>query len=350
MKLRTSRVIAVIAATGLTIGLAACSGTPSDGGSTTPGYVSTYKAPDPTQLSPLTGVVVPAGSVTTPSIEVKICNVEACMPQEGLGSADIVFEEVVEAGITRYMGVWQSAVPDSVGPVRSLRPMDADMAASFGGPLVYSGWGAQETRDLAVDTGMPNITENNTDVMYRNDYNVAPYNLMVRAKEVVAQNAGVAPPQQQFAYSSGIATSSAVRDGAAASSASLVFSNVSDTSWGYDPASGKYLRSQWGGPETDRLTGAQLATTNIAIMKVNVVDFVGVPRTIMVDSGEAWVMTGGKAIHGTWTKPSSTSPIQFRDDFGVTVRFAPGNTWIEMVPNAGGSGNYGGGGTVTINP
>lgn len=336
---KLSRVVGVAAISAVALGLAACSGAAS--GPATPSYKSTYKAPAAISYAPLTGVPLAEGATVGPALSVKICNVFACEPQDGLNQADVVFEEIVEGGITRYVSIWNSNVPVSVGPVRSLRPMDADIAAPFGGIIAYSGYGAQETRDLAVDTGLVNVTENDP-AMYRNDYNVAPYNLMLHAQEVIAANAGLAPPAQQWAYSSSLATSTAVLDGTPATSVQSIFSNSSDNTWTYDGA-GRYLRTQWEGPDLD-LTGAQLSAANIVIMRVNVDEFVGVPRTRMVDSGELFVLSGGKVVHGTWSKAATAAPIVFKGDNGVTIRLAPGNTWIEMVPLE----SYVSGGTVNI--
>jgi hypothetical protein len=314
-------VVAVIAATS---GKAAPSG---------PGYTSTYKTPDPVVIAPLRGTAVPASQVSGPALSVKICNVEHCEPMIGLNQADIVFEEIVEGGISRYVGVWQSEVPDVVGPVRSLRPMDADIAAPFGGIIAYSGYGAEETHQLAVNTGLVNVTENNQNLMFRIEDRVAPYNLALRAKQTIKDNPGN-PPAQQFAYAGGVESSTAGADGAPASNINIVFSGSSDNEWNYDVATGKYLRWQWGGPDKDS-DGKQLSSTNVAIMRVDVVQFVGVPRTVMVSSGEAWVATGGKVVHGKWSKAGTADPIRFVTDDGVTIRLAPGNTWIEMVPTGG---------------
>ena len=334
-----SRVVGVAAVSAVALGLAACSGGAS--APATPDYKSTYKAPAAVAYAPLTGVALAEGTTVGPALSVKICNVFHCEPQDGLNQADVVFEEIVEGGISRYVGIWNSNVPGTVGPVRSLRPMDADIAAPFGGIIAYSGYGAQETRDLAVDTGLVNITENDP-AMYRNDYNVAPYNLMLHAQEVIAANAGLAAPAQQWAYAGSLATSTAVLDGTPATSVQSIFSNSSDNTWTYDGA-GRYLRTQWEGPDLD-LTGAQLSAANIVIMRVNVDEFVGVPRTRMVDSGELFVLSGGKVVHGTWSKAATAAPIVFKGDNGVTIRLAPGNTWIEMVPLE----SYVSGGTVNI--
>ena len=111
-------------------------------------------------------------------------------------------------------------------------------------------------------------------------------------------------------------------------------SGSTDDQWQYDAAQGKFLRWQWGGPDKDS-DGKQIASTNVAIMRVDVVQFVGVPRTVMVSSGEAFVATGGKVVHGKWSKSATNAPIVFTDDNGVNIRLAPGNTWIEMVPTGG---------------
>jgi hypothetical protein len=66
-------------------------------------------------------------------------------------------------------------------------------------------------------------------------------------------------------------------------------------------------------------------------------EYTPVPRTIMVDSGEAWVSTGGKTVHAQWSKASREAPMLFVDDRGLIIRIAPGNTWIEMPPVASGS-------------
>jgi len=335
-----SRTLFAVTVAGLVLGVVACSSSgASPSGSKSPAYVSTYETPAPTAIAPLTGTVVAAGAASGPALSVKICNVEHCEPQIGLNQADVVFEELVEGGITRYVGIWQSNVPEVVGPVRSVRPMDPDIVSSFGGIVAYSGWGPQEVRNMILDTGLVNITENDT-TMFRIDTRVAPYNLALRAQQVIAENPGLAAPQQQFAYASSPALSSAGRDGTPTSSITTVFSNYSENSWAYDAASGKYVRSQWGGSDLDE-AGGQLAATNVVVMRVAIEEFMTLPKTVMVSSGEAWVSTGGKTIHATWSKDSATSPIRLTDDYGMTIRLAPGNTWIEMPP---------GDGSVTLNP
>ncbi len=48
-----------------------------------------------------------------------------------------------------------------------------------------------------------------------------------------------------------------------------------------------------------------------------------------------WVSAAGKTAHGTWSKADEGAPIVLTADDGSPLRLAPGNTWIELVPNEG---------------
>ena len=79
-----------------------------------------------------------------------------------------------------------------------------------------------------------------------------------------------------------------------------------------------------------------MQAVNVLTLRVNLDWSFGiVPRTVMVDSGEAFVSVAGKTIHGSWNKASQTSPIVLAPDDGTVIRLAPGNSWIELVPATG---------------
>ena len=70
---------------------------------------------------------------------VKIDNRPEARPQVGLNDADIVFEELTEGGITRFLAVYQSRLPPIVGPIRSVRPVDPALVSPLRGVFAYSG-------------------------------------------------------------------------------------------------------------------------------------------------------------------------------------------------------------------
>src|SRR5215204_4440109 len=90
----------------------------SDSTTRTTGATTTTVAPI---VAPLTGTVDPTGaSATRPALTVKIDNTPSGQPQFGVDQADVVYEEIVESGITRLALMFQSQTPDKIGPVRSV--------------------------------------------------------------------------------------------------------------------------------------------------------------------------------------------------------------------------------------
>lgn len=315
--------------------LSACSADqPSPSASPSAGQAeSTYTAPPVTESAPLRGTGVPAGSLAHPSLAAKIDNHEAARPQFGLERTDLVFEELVEGGLTRYVALWHSDIPDVVGPIRSIRPMDPDIIAPLGGIVAYSG-GQQRFIDLMTRTSVVNAAfdSDDTGLFSRTDEREAPHNVVLQAKALVDRNETVPKPPQQFAYAATIPESSAAVDGAPVTTIRSRFSDASWPDWTWDAASGSYLRSQEGSPDLDA-GGVQLRSTNVLALRVAIDDtYLDVPKTTMIGSGEAWVSTGGKTLHALWTKADQAAPIRLTDDNGVSIRLATGNTWIELVP------------------
>ncbi len=299
----------------------------------TPEYTSTYTPPPPPSYAPLTGEVV-AAPITTPSIAAKIDNHPDARPQFGLERTDIVFEELVEGGLSRYVAIWHSDVPAEIGPVRSIRPMDPDIVSPFGGIIAYSG-GQYRFVQMMQDTNVYNAIHgqwDTEDTFYRTDLKDSPHDVLVLAPQVIGAHLDLPAPPQQFGYSSDAASSTAARDGAPIAAINLVIGDAATPSWAWDPAAGAYHRLMTGGaPDTDQ-AGAQLGAINVVVLRVQVSWGYGVPKTELVGAGEAWVSSGGGTVHGTWSKPSRGETIRLTDDHGVAIRLAPGNTWVELVP------------------
>lgn len=303
----------------------------------TPSYTSTYETPAPTVLAPLTGVAVddPA-SLAHSSLAAKIDNHWDARPQVGLEHTDLVFEELVEGGLTRYVAVWHSDIPAEIGPVRSIRPMDPDIISPFGGIVAYSG-GQYRFVELMRSTNVYNAIHgqrDTEDVMYRTKTKAAPHNVLVKAPELIAMHPDIVAPPQQYSYADDAAGSTGSREGAPVAGVDLVFGGSAHPSWRWDAASGRWLRFQDAAADMDS-AGGQLSAANVVIVRVGVSNDGGVPKTELVGAGEAWVLSGGAIVHASWSKPDRTAPIRLVDDSGTVVRLAPGNSWFELVPASG---------------
>src|SRR5204862_483302 len=143
---------------------------------------TTTAGPAPTApavpVAPEVGLPDPTGeSLTRPALWVKVENTPEARPQTGLDVADVVYEQVTEGGITRFITLFNSQIPDIVGPIRSTRAMDSDVVAPLGGAFVYSGGIPQS---VALINQAPVVAIDQTaagPAMYRDSSRRAPHNL-----------------------------------------------------------------------------------------------------------------------------------------------------------------------------
>lgn len=297
------------------------------------------QTPIPAEYAPLTGVRVPIGSLERPVLMAKIDNNPEARPQVGLNKADIVFEELVEGGFSRYVAVWHSTIPTDIGPIRSIRPMDPDIASPFGGVIAYSG-GQQRFVQMMIATRVKNVIHGQSGTekyIYRSDDMIAPHDVIVRAKKLIDKRSNLAAPEPAFSFTRGGAVPSAVEFGKPAKHLVTSFSSLNSPSWKYHAASGKYLRSQAGGEKDVDETGAQLSAVNvIAQMVGESSEFGYVPRALVVGRGVAWISTGGKTVKAKWVKRNRNAMTVFTLKGGEEVHLGRGRTWVELVPTTSG--------------
>lgn len=287
--------------------------------------------------APLTGLPFGDADLNRPSLAAKVDNHPAARPQVALDRADIVFEELVEGGLTRYVAIWHSDLPPEIGPVRSVRPMDPDIVSPFGGILAYSG-GQQRFVEAMLRTPVESAIHgqsNVDDFFYRSPDKVAPHNVIVRAPELVANFADKAPPKQQFTYAVDPATATAVSSGEAVTGFTTRFSSFQAPSWEWSAGDGTFLRSQTNGAADVALSGQRIAATNVVSLFVDIQVIQDIPTTFLVGSGSGFVATGGHIVSVTWSKTAPDAVIELRDSAGQQVTLAPGITWVELLPAPG---------------
>jgi hypothetical protein len=314
------------------------------------GAVVNPLAPEPEPVyvtAPLTGVqyeetTPEALQFKKPSVACKIDNgSEAPRPQSGLNSTDIVFDEMVEGGLTRLVAIWHSTQPEAIGPVRSIRPMDPEITSPFGGIVCFSG-GQQVFVNMINEAPVfvaSETTEQGKGTFSRSSDRIAPHNVIVNVQKLASDHPELAAPAQQFQFGKDVQSSSAGLGGEAVTKFEVKFPQASAL-WTPSSDGAKWLRTQDGKPLMDKLDGAQVAATNVVVLQTRIdrsyLDkrYGNIPKTVMVDTGKAWVFSGGKFIEATWTKTSATSPISLVDAAGVPALLAPGNTWVELMPVA----------------
>lgn len=282
------------------------------------------------------------------ALAVKVDTTAHGRPQVGLLAADVVFEEVVEGGLTRLLAVFHSADPDTVGPVRSARSTDLFLLAELGRPLfAWSGANptfaaAVEAADL-IDVGVAAVP----DAYERSDERRAPYDLFAAPAELRAAAEGeegaTTPPRALFAYRpedeplagpdvepvTGFTTAG----GAGVST---------EITWEWDEGAGAWARTQDGTPHVDA-DGDRVLATNVLVRFTTYRDSgqrdvtgAVVPEAEPVGEGDAWLFSDGSVLRGRWQKPSEDAPTTFTTAAGAPMALTPGTTWVEVLPPGAG--------------
>src|SRR5581483_7848643 len=141
------------------------------------------KAPT-TVASPLTGVQVAPALAARPVTGIMIENSDFARPQSGLQDAGVVYEAIAEAGITRFLALYQDSSPQYIGPVRSLRPYYIDFAAPFQASIVHVG-GSPDALSEVKSGGFRNLDEfYNGDYFTRISARDAPHNVYTSFAEL----------------------------------------------------------------------------------------------------------------------------------------------------------------------
>jgi hypothetical protein len=338
---RFGKISATVITAGLLAGLltgcsvAANNGTPAPGDSNSPSASVVY------DTAPLTGIQYPQGTnsfLAGPVVMGKIDNAPDARPQLGLSKADIVIDEMVEGGLTRFLAIWHSRQPDQFGPIRSVRPMDPDLATAFGGIISYSG-GQRPFVAAMQATGIYNATETSEQshkTMVRVTDRVAPHNLFVKAKDLQSQHMALGAPKPPFSFSPDLASSTASIFGKDNVESVTAQFPAATAVWTWNGK--KFARTQDGKVHTDALDGKQLTADNVLVLRVAVdrsfrdPRYGFVPKTLLEGTGKGTVFSNGKSLDVTWTKTSASQYVVLTDSNGNVIKLAPGNTWFELVP------------------
>lgn len=276
---------------------------------------------------PLTGL--PGTAAARPAAVAKIDNSSRARPQSGLNDADLVVEEEVEGGVTRFAAIFHST-SSVVGPVRSGRTTDIGVINGLGSPLLlYSGANTVTDALLRAQPTVQNRNAGTSSGYWRNTSRKAPSNLYTDTGPHWASASG-GPPPAQFAYRADGAPVPGTPDDAL-----TVAYRASSAAWTWDGTA--WLRSQGGAAHlTDG--GARVSAANVVVIEARevatgMVDSSGatVPEFVFVGNGRATVFTAGMRIEGTWTRSTLASVATLTTAEGAVIELTPGRTWIELI-------------------
>jgi hypothetical protein len=288
-------------------------------------------------------------------LAIKIQNAPLSRPQYGLPQADIVYEHLSEAGITRFTGIYLCQDVEKIGSVRSARFIDLEIPAMYKSLMALSGTSPGllpkfqnadfKDRVFWYDRGI-NSAGFYRDKELRQKGIAIEHTLFGDPIKIweIADKLDINQPQDL----GDMAFDYAVPEGGQPATAIHIpyphRQMVVD--YRYDPELGIYFRNDGGQPHVDGATGEQITATNVIVAYANHVDadfYEDFPRTnhpsVQIQlwgTGPAVIFRDGQAFEGLWARPNREDMVVFRDPTGqVPIPLKPGNTWIQMVPLEG---------------
>lgn len=289
----------------------------------------------------LTGEWLPQEETTNRPLAIMFGNTTDALPQYGIGEADVLYECLVEGGLTRLMGIYANYNDaPKYGSVRSCRLYYAHIAKVY--DAIYAHYGqADIAKSFLNSDAIDNLNGLDGSVeslmYYRSGDRPAPHNVFATPKGITAaiEKKGYRTTYRddytgQFLFSDG--EEPVTLNGSDAYAMQTSYPN-SRTWFEYDAGSGLYKRFHYKKEHVDGETGEQLAFTNVIFQFVpgRVIDGKGRMEFDTVGSGKAIYFTGGKCADITWKKDSLESSTLFYDETGSQLVMNTGKTSICII-------------------
>ena len=300
----------------------------------------------PAVINPLTGLPVADPSLLERRpVMVKVSNFPRLgRPHAGLSFADIVFDYYIGYGTNRFLALFYGQDSPSIGPVRSGRRVDTQLVTMYGGVLGYGG--ADNNTNAELVTTLGNYAISNLEApcpafcgldthsvigVFANSQAISQY-----VNQQGMDNSKPDLPGMVFSDTHPLKAQTGQQ-------VTVLFNYFNRAEWRYDPSSGKYLRwveymeNEMGDeyemiPLTDRVTGQQLAFSNVILIFAEYTELAPSVHKINIwgnDKGQpAYLFRDGLLTQGTWKAKNDTDPMQFFDKDGQPYALKPGSTWI----------------------
>ena len=305
------------------------------------GSILGYQGP----VSILTGLPLNEEYINRRPLAVIVNNIHVALPQSGITSADIIYEMLSEGDITRLIAIYQSYIPEKIGPVRSARDYFVDFAFNHDAIFIHHG---------ASESGYSRIRGSQITVL---DGMALEGSVFWRDRTYPAW-AGISGqrPLEHSSYTGwtriythlysrnlrreinddpnlgfifGIQPNEPT---GIAERVTIPFSPGYPRIFIFDSTSGLYYVEHRAGQLLDAVTQEQVTVTNILIQLTVIQNIAGDAagrRTVRTTGeGTGYLITGGTYRPVTWASDGTNSPTRWYFEDGTPLVLTPGRTWI----------------------
>jgi len=309
------------------------------------------QTPEPVldSFSPLTGLPMEKAKTRNRPLAVVINNIPESLPMNGVSEADIIYEVLVEGGITRMLALYQDVSRvEKVGSIRSARHYTVEIANSYDAILASAG-ASPQALSMVKQLGIPHLNEVEgplREIFFR-DRNRVPGRRLESLHSVVLTGERAAEwlpkydfrilleedREQVFTF----VEDGTPRGGSAAVEISVRFNSGNTTNFTYKPEDKVYNMREFNRDFIDANDNSSPAFTNILILKTSVSpirgDGAGRLNIETTGTGDGYFICGGKYIEIDWARADRDSPFMYSLKDGSSLRFGVGRTYICVIPN-----------------
>lgn len=260
----------------------------------------------------------------------------------GLQDAYIVYELIVEGGLTRLMAVYKDANTAKVGSVRSSRHYFLDYALENDAIYVHFGWSPQAQSDIS------SLGVNNINGLYDNFYwrdkslgistEHTAFTSMENIKSTINRKGyrSTSDKKPLLNYSASEIDLSNIEGAKVANKVSIKYSNSVITSYEYDAVNKVYKRSVNGTVHKDYVTGKQYTAKNIITYQVTNSaisgDHKGRQNFNNLTTGNGYYISNGYSVPIKWSKSTRDGQTKYTYLDGTEINVNDGNTYIQIQP------------------
>jgi len=290
-------------------------------------------------MAPFTGIMLAEENTLRPVLAT-INNHPFARPQSGISDADIVYEFIAEGDVTRLLTLFQSELPEEIGPIRSARDYFIHVANGLDAFYVAHGY-SPDALDLLHSNYVDNVNgmQNDGTLFKRSKERRAPHNSYISNENILlaAEKVNASMEIREMPPYSFHESLESVKIGDSAETVSVrngTHPNYTST-YSYNKEQGTYDRIVNDILTVDSANDEPVALSNILVFEANhrTIDTVGRQAVDIESGGKGTLFHAGVVKEIEWENVEGIlTPVEN----GFPAKLVPGKTWIHVIPTTPG--------------
>lgn len=300
----------------------------------TPGERQPKEVEEEKFMAPFTGMMLEEESTMRPVLAT-INNDPKARPQSGLSDADIIYEFIAEGNMTRYLALYQSELPEKIGPIRSSRDMFIHLAKGLDAFYVAHGY-SPDALDLLKAGVVDHVNgmQHDGTLFKRSRERQAPHNSYISGENIKLAEEQVNASQEiekmpTLSFHQSIEDVKIEQEASSITVQNGLHPQFTST-YTYDVASGVYKQFVNDVETIDQANDLPVELSNILVFEAahHTIDAEGRQSIDLESGGKALLFQAGTVQEITW---KNANGILVPVENGVTAKLVPGKTWIHII-------------------